>query len=61
MDGNIHDLEDVKQYDKVREEKISEQGITVLRFTNEEVFAEPEMIIKELENFFHKIKIKTPS
>ena len=49
LDGSIHELEDVKQYDKQREEKIIALGITVLRFTNEEVFAEPEMVIKKIE------------
>lgn len=52
LDGNIHDLADVKEYDKQREEKIRELGITVLRFTNEEVFAEPEMVIKKIEEHF---------
>jgi very-short-patch-repair endonuclease len=33
-------------------EKITELGITVLRFTNEEVFAEPEAVIKKIEDYF---------
>jgi very-short-patch-repair endonuclease len=49
LDGDIHELQDVQQYDKQREEKIKELGITVLRFKNEEVFAEPEMVIKKIE------------
>ncbi len=49
LDGNIHDLEIVKQYDKQREEEIIELGIQVLRFTNEEVFSEPDKVVKTIE------------
>jgi imidazole glycerol-phosphate synthase subunit HisF len=56
VDGSIHDLEEIKQYDKEREEIITELGITVLRFTNEEVFSEPEKIEKEIEKHLQKMK-----
>ena len=49
LDGDIHELPDVKQYDKQREEKIKELGITVLRFKNSEVFAEPEFVLNKIE------------
>ena len=48
-DGDIHDLETIKLYDKQREEKITELGITVLRFTNEAIFSEPDAVIKKIE------------
>ena|ERR1035437_1386065 len=54
VDGSIHDLEENKQYDKEREEIITELGITVLRFTNEEVFSEPEKIEKEVKKNLQK-------
>lgn len=61
LDGDIHELEDIKQYDKQREEKITELGITVLRFANEEVFAEPEMVIKKIEEYVALIPGPSPS
>lgn len=50
-DGSIHDLENIKQYDKQREEKITELGITVLRFSNDSIFSEPDVVIKSIESF----------
>lgn len=54
VDGSIHELEEIKQYDKEREEMIMELGLTVLRFTNEEVFTEPEKIELEVEKHLQK-------
>jgi very-short-patch-repair endonuclease len=36
IDGSIHDEEEVKQRDIVREEVLVEMGLTILRLTNEE-------------------------
>jgi len=37
LDGNIHDQEEVKASDQEREEAIKSLGITVIRFTNEDI------------------------
>lgn len=57
VDGSIHTLEEIKQYDKEREAMIAELGLTVLRFTNEEVFTEPEKIEREVEKHLQKIRL----
>ena len=44
IDGDIHDLEDVRQYDTQRENYLKELGIKVLRFKNEDVFANAHLI-----------------
>ena len=44
IDGAIHLLEEVRQYDLAREEQLRSLGLTVIRFTNEQVFTEPEVI-----------------
>jgi very-short-patch-repair endonuclease len=36
IDGSIHEEDDVKQRDQVREEVLIEMGLTILRLTNEE-------------------------
>ena len=38
LDGGIHNKKEQKEYDHARTEFLMEQGITELRFTNEEVF-----------------------
>ena len=60
IDGSIHNIEAIKQYDKQREEEIIELGITVLRFSNEAVFSEPDLVFKNIETHLKnttKVKI----
>lgn len=45
LDGGIHELEEVKAYDIRREKKLRELGLTVIRFKNEQVYTEPEVIL----------------
>ena len=37
IDGNIHNLQDQQELDRFRDDYLSELGITVIRFSNEEV------------------------
>ncbi|MFN8348253.1 MAG: endonuclease domain-containing protein [Spirosomataceae bacterium] len=48
LDGSIHHLKEVAQYDEYREKLIQEFGLKVLRFSNDEV-------LKDLESVLHKI------
>ncbi len=59
LDGSIHDLEDIKQTrlpdgqeDKVREAFLISEGLTVMRFSNDDVFSNPHLI----EEAIKKIK-----
>jgi len=51
LDGDIHLPEEIKTYDLKREELLRSMGLTVIRFTNEQVFREPERIIKTVLEF----------
>lgn len=59
VDGEIHNLAHVKEYDKEREAIIKELGITILRFTNEEVLGGENMVIPKIENFLQEISKRT--
>ena len=48
VDGDIHLLKEVRQYDMKREERLKSLGLTVIRFTNEQVFTEPEVILEAI-------------
>jgi very-short-patch-repair endonuclease len=48
VDGKIHELDDVKQYDAERQEYLEALGHTVLRFTNEMVLEEPDKVVGEI-------------
>src|SRR5258708_2171982 len=51
IDGDIHEVDEIKIYDKEREGILQNLGLTVLRFTNEEVFSDPSRIINSVEKF----------
>ena len=48
LDGNYHNDDQAKEYDKARTVLLKEHGITVVRFWNEDV-------MKEVENVLEKI------
>lgn len=48
LDGGIHELEEVKAYDIRREKKLRALGLTVIRFKNEQVYTEPEVILNSV-------------
>jgi len=49
IDGDIHDVEEVKQYDSAREQSLKEFGLTILRFRNEEVFKNADAILEKID------------
>lgn len=53
VDGSIHDREDIRKYDRERQNKLVSEGITVIRFTNEEIIKDWENSIKEINAFLN--------
>ena len=49
VDGKIHNKEDVKDHDEVRQKQLEQDGLQVLRFKNEEILNELSVIIKRIE------------
>ena len=54
VDGSIHELEEVMNNDKVRQQALEEAGFTVLRFTNEEVLTNIQWVHSCLEDWIAK-------
>ncbi len=50
IDGSIHQQEEVKQNDQRREQLIAELGISILRFTNDEVFQNTAQVIQQIHS-----------
>jgi very-short-patch-repair endonuclease len=48
LDGNIHDLVEIQLYDQKREIYLKSRGYNVIRITNDDLFGNPELIIKKL-------------
>ncbi|TWI83034.1 N-acetylglutamate kinase [Lacibacter cauensis] len=50
LDGGIHEVEEVKINDQVRERNLKSLGLTVLRFKNEEVFQNKSTVLKTIKD-----------
>jgi cyclase len=48
LDGSIHNQEDVKKNDVARQKNLEKWGYTVIRFTNDEVFKQLELVVKKI-------------
>ncbi|MBO9681243.1 MAG: DUF559 domain-containing protein [Flavisolibacter sp.] len=51
LDGNHHNNEEAKEYDKARTILLNEQAITVLRFWNEEVRKDIEKVLEKISAY----------
>lgn len=54
VDGSIHEDKTIKINDAERQKIIESEGITVLRFTNEEVLKQLEKVIEKIEALLTK-------
>jgi len=52
VDGQYHDTEDAKEYDKEREEILTAYNLKILRFTNNEIFENFDQVCKKIKAFF---------
>jgi len=51
VDGEIHDLEEVKRKDENRDAAMKRYGLTILRVKNEDVLFNAELVVKEIEKY----------
>ena len=51
LDGNIHHLKDVAQYDEYREKLIAEFGLKVIRFSNDEIFKDLDAVLRKIAEY----------
>ena len=47
-DGGIHEQEAVREYDADRTRLLNENGISVLRFTNEEIIHQTKLVLEKI-------------
>lgn len=51
VDGSIHNIEEVKENDLVRQQQLEKEGLAFLRFSNDEIRLKQEEIIQQIETF----------
>ena len=49
IDGSIHDLEEIKIKDKLRQKELEVLGLIVIRFTTKEITNELESVLETIE------------
>ena len=57
IDGGVHDQDDVILRDHLRQVELEGLGWTVLRFRNEEVLAQPELVIEAIREHARQLDI----
>jgi very-short-patch-repair endonuclease len=57
VDGSIHYSDEVRQNDEIRQKQLEQEGLTFLRFSNDEIRLKPEGVIHQIEAFL-KEKLK---
>lgn len=50
VDGSIHNEEDIRQNDEIRQQQLEEKSLVVLRFANDEIEHKPEIVISKIEH-----------
>ncbi len=53
VDGPIHQKEEIKKADEVRESHLKDHGLCILRFTNEEIITKPEAVITQISEYIN--------
>jgi very-short-patch-repair endonuclease len=59
LDGSIHDPEEVKQNDEIRQRQLEQDGFTFLRFSNQEIKSNSEQVFQKIETFLRDKDEKT--
>ena len=49
IDGSIHDNEEVKIKDKIRQQNLEELGLKVIRFTTKEIMIKMDFVLQKIE------------
>ena len=60
IDGSSHDRLENREYDALREETLTELGVHVLRFRNEQVVGELDLVAREIAAVTAKLQSERP-
>lgn len=58
LDGDVHDLPGRRDRDRRRQEHLESLGLTVVRFRNEDVVAQPDSVLSRLVETIASIQAK---
>ncbi len=55
LDGTIHNIPPQFRYDRERDEELKKYGLSMMRFTNEEVFDDIESVLEKIFGASHPL------
>lgn len=56
IDGDVHNLQDQKEYDKSRQKYLETFGINFIRIKNEELLGNPNKAFRRIENEINRLQ-----
>ncbi|HEX3009571.1 MAG TPA: endonuclease domain-containing protein [Bacteroidales bacterium] len=60
VDGGIHEFRKNKEYDLERTKLLAQFGITVIRFTNDQIIDDIKIAVNKIKEISHKLLIEAP-
>ena len=60
VDGSVHESDQAMDYDDGRSGELEKYGLTILRFTNDQVLKEPENVTLQIKNFIATLTSPSP-
>ena len=60
VDGEIHDSDQAMEYDDGRSAELEKYGLKILRFTNDQVLKETEMVTSQIQNYITILTSPSP-
>ena len=51
FDGSIHEVEEVKENDERRQKQLEQEGLSFMRFTNNEIKLQAEEVIQKIKTY----------
>jgi len=61
VDGEVHLLDDSRTRDKLRTEEIVENGLRLIRFTNEDIFQRLDWVVAEIKSTLSQVQSSSNS
>jgi len=60
VDGGVHDSEQAVEYDDGRSAELEKYGLSIIRFTNDQVHKEPDKVTLHIQNYIARLSSPTP-
>ena len=54
VDGSVHQQDDVKENDEIRQKQLEEAGLSFLRFTNDQIILRLEAVIQQIDSYLQR-------